>query len=215
MSILYLSKKAAAHMRKNLNFSDEEEDVIVYGFEYFFHSFFTFAVVYLTAWLFGCLSTALTAMLVASLLRVFSGGAHNESPLTCTLKCVVMYTLMGKASIIYGNQITTFANVAFVLAVLLISLRIIWVLAPVDSLAKPLTSESHRRQLRKLSLAAVVSISALQLALLKLNYTFFSQYTLAASLGVAWQAFTLTPAGHKSVSIIDDIFNKLKGGEKE
>jgi len=215
MPVLYLSKKAAAHMRKNLNFSNEEEEVVVYGFEMFFHNSFTIAATCLAAWLLGCLSTTLTTLLVATLLRSFSGGAHNESPLNCTLKCVVVYTSIGKVSIVYGNQIPALANVVFVLAVLLISFKIIWALAPVDSTAKPINSESHRRHLRRLSLAAVVAISALQLALLKLNYSFFSQYSLAAGLGVAWQSFTLTQAGHKFVSIFDDIVNKLKGGEKK
>lgn len=210
MSVLYLSKKAAAHMRKNLNFSDEEEEVVVYGFEYFFHSFFTFAAICLAAWLLGCLQTALTALLVATLLRSFSGGAHNESPLNCALKCVVVYTSIGKASIIYGSQIPVLVNIVFVLAVLLISLRIMWVLAPVDNPAKPITSESHRKHLRRLSLAAVVLISILQFALLKLNYSLFAQYSLAAGLGMAWQAFTLTPGGHKAVSIFDDICNQFK-----
>lgn len=215
MPVLYLSKKAAAHMRKDLNFSDEEEEVVIYGFEMFFHNFFTVAAICLVAWLLECLSTALTALTVATLLRSFSGGAHNESPLNCTLKCVVVYTLIGKASIIYGIQIPVLLNITFVLAVLLISLRIMWVLAPVDNPAKPITSESHRKHLRRLSLAAVVSISALQLALLKLNYSLYAQYSLAASLGVVWQTFTLTAAGHKFVSIFDDICNRIKGGEKK
>lgn len=210
-----LSKKAAAHMRKNLNFSDEEEEVVVYSFEMLFNYFFTFTLICLAAWFLGCLSTALTGTLVISLLRVFSGGAHSNASINCTFVSVVAATLIGKVSIIYGNQIPALVNITFVLVVFLISFRIMWVLAPVDNPAKPITSESHRKQLRRLSLAAVASISALQLALININYSFFSQYSLVAGLGVAWQTFTLTPAGHKFVHVIDIVLNKLKGGEKK
>lgn len=215
MPVLHLSKKAAAHMRKNLNFGDEEEEIVVYGFEMLFNFFFTLALICLTAWLLGCLPTALTATLVVLLLRSFSGGAHSSASINCAFISAAVAALTGKASIICGSQMPAIANIIFILAVLLISLRIMWVLAPVDSPAKPITSESRRRQLRGLSLAAVALISIVQLALLKLNYSLFARYSLAAGLGVAWQSFTLTPMGHKFISIFDHIYNKLQGGEKK
>lgn len=210
MPVFHLSKKAAAHMRRNLNFGDDEEEIAVYSFEMLFNHFFTLAAICLTAWLLGCLPTALTATLVVLLLRFFSGGAHSSASVNCTFISAVVAVSIGKVSIICGSQMPAVVNIIFVLAVLLISLRIMWVLAPVDSPAKPVTSASRRRQLRGWSLAVVAAAAALQLALLKLDYSFFARYSLAAGLGVAWQAYTLTPAGHKFVSGIDHIFNKFK-----
>lgn len=215
MPVLYLSKKAAAHMRKHLNFGEEEEKVIVYSFEVIFHTVFTIAAIYLAAWLAGCVPATMTVLAVASLLRSFSGGAHNESPLNCTLKCVAVYTLTGWIATVFGGQIPLLANAGFALLALLISLRLIWIYAPVDNPAKPITSESYRRKLRRLSLFAAVAISILQLTLLGLNYSLYAPYSLAAALGMIWQVSTLTPAGHKLVSIIDNISNKIKGGEKK
>ncbi|HOV79672.1 MAG TPA: accessory gene regulator B family protein [Bacillota bacterium] len=209
MPVLNLSKKAAVHMRKNLNFGDEEEEIVIYSFEMLFNCFFTIALICLTAWLSGCLPTALTATLVVLLLRSFSGGAHSSASINCTFISAVAAVSIGKISIICGSQMPATANIIFVLAVLLISLRIMWVLAPVDSAAKPVTSDSHRRQLRALSLAAVTAISALQLVILSFDYGLFARYSLAVSLGTAWQTFTLTRAGHKFVSMFDDIINKL------
>lgn len=197
-------------MRNNLNLNEEEEEIAAYSIEMIFHSVFTFFAIYLVAWLLGCLPTTLTAILVASLLRLLSGGAHSISPANCTFVTVFVAALLGKISITYGTKVPFLVDIAFILAVLLISLRIIWFFVPVDSPSKPITSESYRRKLRSLSLITVVSMSTLQLILLKLNYNFFSQYTLAASLGITWQTFTLTPAGHKFVNTIDFIINKLK-----
>lgn len=210
MSGFDLSKKVAIHMRKNLNLNEEEEELAAYSFEMIFHSFITFVAICLTTWLLGCLQTTLIAIFVASLLRILSGGAHSVSPVNCTLLTVLVAAFMGKISLIYSNQIPALVNIILVSIVLLFSMRIIWVLAPVDSPAKPITSKNHQRQLRNLSVATVFSISALQLILMKLNYSYFSQYTLAASLGIIWQTFTLTPAGHKFFSTIDSIINNFK-----
>jgi len=57
---------------------------------------------------------------------------------------------------------------------------------------------------------ALTIISAVQLSLTILNPGFFAPYALAVSLGVAWQTFTLTAAGHRFSKRLDYLINKLK-----
>lgn len=209
MSGFNLSKKAAAHMRKNLSLNKDQEAVVVYSFEVLILNFFTLGSIYLLAWALHCLSTTFTAVLAIFILRSLSGGAHSESPVNCILVSALLVTLIGKITITYGNQLPVSMSIILIVAILLVSMKIISVFAPVDSPSKPITSESHRKHLRRLSLVAVVAITVLQLILIEINYNVFSQYMLAASLGIAWQTFTLTPAGHKFGRGIDFFLNKF------
>ncbi len=197
-------------MKENLNLSEDQQEIAAYGFEMILHNFLTLGAVILAGWLLGCLPAALAATFSASVLRALSGGAHSESAAHCSIISVVLAVLIGKSAIVFGSHIPLPAIIAVVLLISLISLKVIWVLAPVDSPAKPITNEIHRKNLRTLSLVAVTIISAVQLSLTILNPGFFAPYALAVSLGMAWQTFTLTAAGHRFSKKLDNILNKLK-----
>ncbi len=210
MPLSNISKKTALHMRENLNLSEDQQEIAAYGFEMILHNFLTLGAVILAGWLLGCLPAALTATFAASVLRALSGGAHSESAANCTLISVLLAVLIGKTAIVLGSQVPLPAIISVVLLISSISLKVIWVLAPVDSPAKPITNEIHRRNLRTLSLVTVTIISAVQLSLTILNPGFFTPYALAVSLGLAWQTFSLTAAGHRFSKRLDHIINKLK-----
>jgi accessory gene regulator B len=197
-------------MRENLNLSEDQEEIAAYGFEMILHNFLTLGAVILAGWLLGCLPAALAATFAASVLRALSGGAHSESAANCSLISVVLAVLIGKSAIVIGSQVLLPAIIAVVLFISLISLKVIWVLAPVDSPAKPITNEIHRKNLRVLSLVAVTIISVVQLSLTILNPGFFAPYALAVSLGIAWQTFTLTVTGNRFSKRIDYLINKIK-----
>lgn len=210
MPISNISKKTALHMRENLNLSGDQEEIAAYGFEMILHNFLTLGIIVLAGWLLGCLPAALISTFAASVLRALSGGAHSESAANCSLISVVLAVLIGKTATIFGGQVPLPATISVVLLITLISLKVIWVLAPVDSPAKPITNEIHRKNLRTLSLVALTIISAVQLSLTILNPGFFAPYALAVSLGVVWQTFTLTAAGHRFSKRLDYLINKLK-----
>lgn len=209
MPSLNVTRPAAAFLKEKLNLTSEEEEVALYGMQtitYFVTGFLSITVV---GYLLGCLWTTLTVAVTAFVLRVFSGGAHSSSPLTCNLLGMVIVPLLGKtaaAAAPFLNPISLSSVVVFgSVPSLLINRR----LAPVDSPAKPIANSEKRRKLRLLSSLAVLLLTAAQLTL-----SFYGQIPsiiLAVSLGLWWQTFSLTGAAHRFAAFIDDL--KKKGGE--
>ena len=194
-------------MEKKLKLSEDEKEIVSYSTDLVIHNFITLIAISLVAWFLGCLQTALTATFVSALFRALSGGAHSESPINCTIISVIMSAIIGISSIIYG-ELPALIVITFILLVTIISLKIFWVLAPVDSQAKPITSESHRMKLRQLSIMAVVILSVLNVFFVNSSPAVFSQYALASSFAMSWQAFTLTSPGHKFRNRIDSLARK-------
>jgi hypothetical protein len=84
------------------------------------------------------------------------------------------------------------------------SLLTFYILAPVDSPAKPITSVEKRHKFKHLSVALTSLITLGQITLLITGNS--PALVLAVSLGTWWQAFTLTGAGHRFASIVDNLF---------
>jgi len=205
-----ISQKAADYFEKNLNLSEDDKEVAAYSVDIAILTIMPLVAIIIAAGLLGCLPTALTAVLTISALRVLSGGAHSECPINCSIISVALAVSIGKASMIFGNQIPVLASAFFVVIVSGISLQVVSLLAPVETAANPITDDNRRQKLRKLSLAAVIFITVLQLILLYVNPETFTRYVLAAGLGVTWQTFSLTPYGYKFGHWADLILNKVR-----
>ncbi|MEW6574674.1 MAG: accessory gene regulator B family protein, partial [Bacillota bacterium] len=136
----------------------------------------------------------------------FSGGAHAKSPLTCILLGTFITPLLGKAAALTAPFLTPSGIGLIIAAGFLPSLVVIWRLAPVDSPAKPVAAPEQRRKLRFLSVTGVLLITAAQLVYLLKGQA--HPILLAISLGLWWQAFTLTRSGHWFATFTDNIIKK-------
>ncbi len=157
----------------------------------------------------GCLWTTIVASFTAVALRHYSHGAHNNSPLTCTVKSMVVYPALGKIAMIAAPYLTRPVLLLLIGIGFLLTLPVVWLHAPADSPAKPVTDPKDRRWLRLASIIATCCLVAVQ-ALLVLwlqNFTL----ALAVGLGLWWQAFTLTGSGHRFVTLFDNITVRKEG----
>jgi len=97
---------------------------------------------------------------------------------------------------------------------LLVSFIVVWRLAPDEAPNKPITSLSHRKQLRMLSVIFVILAAILQCGLLVvLPLEKSAAPVLAIEAGLLWQVFSLTKTGHNFIDSIDNVF-LMKGGGK-
>lgn len=200
-----LTRPAAAYLKEKLNLTPEEEEIALYGLQVIIYPLISLLSISLVGWLLGCLYTTLAATLTAAFLRLWSGGAHSRSPLTCTLLGAVVSPALGKTSLILTPHISPFNLFIIVILGSLLSLTFVWRLAPVDSPAKPLLSPEYRQRMRRLSITSVFFIAAVQIALLAAAGA--PAVVLALSLGLWWQTFTLTRAGHRFATLIDEIIS--------
>lgn len=207
------TKSTAAYLKAKLNFTPDEEEVARYGLQILVYTLTGFITICLAGWLLGCFWTTLAVCLTAALLRLFTGGAHSNSPLTCTLLGMVVVPLLGKIAALTAPFFTPQSLTLIVVPGLILSLTIIWRLAPVDSPAKPITSLEHRKKLRFLAMAAVLLLTSGQALLLIKGQAL--TVVLALSLGLWWQAFTLTQAGHRFATFTDKFRLRKEGKGNE
>ncbi|MGI9951638.1 accessory gene regulator B family protein [Moorellaceae bacterium AZ2] len=197
-----LTRPAAAYLKEKLQLTPEQEEIALYGLQTIVYPLTGLLGIILVGWLWGCLGTTLVAAFGAAFLRLWSGGAHSRSPLTCTLVGMAVFPSMGKIADLAAPA-TTVPVLHLVLAAgLAVCLSTVYRLAPVDSPAKPILSADYRRNMRRLSVAAVLLITATQVALLKAGAL---NLVLALSLGLWWQTFSLTRAGHRFAASVDKL----------
>ncbi|MGB4504524.1 MAG: accessory gene regulator B family protein [Syntrophaceticus sp.] len=204
--MLHPTRSAAEYLQKQLGLTRDETEVILYGLQVIIYSLAGILTICLMGWLLGCFWTTLAVALAAGSLRLLSGGAHSSSPLICNLLGMVMAPLLAIIAEFAAVQIPHTILLYIVLLGAAFSLLSFYILAPVDSPAKPITKEQERRKFNCLSVALVTLITLGQIALLLWGNS--PAVVLAVSLGTWWQAFTLTKAGHRFAYIVDHLFKR-------
>ena len=205
---LSLTRPAAAYLKEHLNLNSDEEAIALFGLQMLVYTVTGFLSICLVGWLLGVLALTLAVTLTAASLRLWAGGAHSRSPLTCNLLGMIVAPLLGKLAALAAPLFTPAGLGVMILAGFIIAVVVIWRRAPVDSPAKPITSPAERRRLRALSLVLVVFIAVLQVLILVTMRAV--PFILALSLGLGWQTFSLTRAGHWFAILIDNLM--AKGG---
>jgi len=185
MNFTIISEKLTNGITKDLDYNEEKKEIIAYTIETVLLSICgTFLIIIL-----GCLLNALvpvvTAAVFGGILRRLSGGAHFNMPLKCLLFGTVIYSLIGVlAKKLIGHNLT---NQHVLILILLISLLIVAILAPVDSQTKPIHSVVLRK---KLKISSMILIIVLLLIIINSSNILLN---VSAVLGIFYQSITLLP----------------------
>lgn len=193
-------------LQQELGLTEERKEVAAYGLYVFISSITGIVSIVVVGFLLGILKLALVAVLTASGLRVLSGGAHSANLRNCTLLGMIVSPGIAMLAEKLGHKIPTVSMYSLVFVVGLFALWAIITYAPADTPNKPIISEDYRRRLRNLALV-YLSIWAVVI-IFNISGTLFSpayDLVLASTLGILWQAFSLTPGGYKLVAFIDGI----------
>lgn len=193
-----ICKKISSYIAQELNLDDDKKSVINYGIFAFIQMGICIALVIIFGFIFNVTIEAIIVSFTISILRKSSGGVHAHSPERCAVIGTV--TSVGMA------LISKYINVSFSFFILVGSIIFIWSyyivykLAPVDSIAKPIKSIEKRKRLKKSSIMIlsfyliVVVINILCYLVIK-NYSLLT-YSLCIYMGLLWQVFSLTKGGH-------------------
>jgi accessory gene regulator B len=208
-----LTRSFAAYLRDQLDLTAEQEDVALFGLRTLVYTPITLFFTFLFAWSLGCLWATIWASISAFALRHYSHGAHNNTPLTCMIKSIVVYTALGEIAQFSAPYLTRPVMLLVTGAGFLLTLPAVWRCAPADSPAKPVTDLKDRRWLR---LASIIMTCAIVVAQIILIFT-LPAFTavLAVGLGLWWQAFTLTGSGHRFVTLFDNLSFRKEGESNE
>lgn len=188
-----------------LNLEQEKQQEFHYGLQVFSLTAAGVVVVLVISWLLHCLPESLAAMLTVALLRSFAGGAHCTSPVRCTIVTAFTFSFIGLAA----DRLEAWQPINLTLFVLLnsfLTLTAVLLKAPVDSPAKPILTQKHRRFLRRLSLLTVIALAVLQL-IFQTNAA-SGEIIIATGLGMLWEALILTGPGHGLMFVLDYLLKK-------
>ncbi|MDI6711122.1 MAG: accessory gene regulator B family protein [Bacillota bacterium] len=195
-------RSIAEYLGEKAGLDAETRDVVRFGIESLYLFVAGLLAVTLVAWLLGCIPEALAATGVVVVLRSFAGGAHLTGPGRCMAVTALLFPALGKAA----QTIAAWDSVvpAFITVTPFVCLLAVLILAPVDNPAKPIRTAAHRRRLKILAAAAVSAAAAVQAALLAAGAS-GEVMAVAAGLGLLWQSFILTSAGHAVMHAADRI----------
>jgi accessory gene regulator B len=185
MNLSEISQRISDSLTQELECSEEKKEIVAYGIETALLTVLGFLAIVVLAFFLQAVVPAIIAALSGGLLRRLSGGAHFDTPFKCLTFGAVIYAFIGVAAkevVKYELYSTTLA-----LGILLLSLIITAILAPVDCEAKPIHSQTLRRNLK----IASVSYIILTMAVIIFNNNIV--VNTSAVLGVFYQTMTLLP----------------------
>lgn len=209
-----LAAKGARYLTEELKLTGEQETVLVYALKVLLSSVIGYLVVILFAWILGILPYTLAAAMTASVLRTFSGGAHANSPLNCTLIGVVIFTELGLLSKYSFGLVEIYLPV-LVLVVWFLTLLIIRRYVPADTPEKPIENELQRRRLRRVSTTLVLLWGLLMLFSALEIFSLSKPIVYSSTLGLVWQVFSLTPAGYAFAQLLNVLLDRCAGFYKD
>ncbi len=206
-----LARKFANNIARSLDYDSEKEAVIAYGLIAIIQILVTTLLVLLLGLLVGAPAEALVICFSVSILRQYSGGVHAGSAGLCAGIAAVYCTAAALAS--RKLLLPVYNPVPMSVAILITYIISFWIVckyAPVDSPNKPIRTEQKRKRMKRGSLIILFFYFALSAILFISGYEFNNINSCGISLlfGVAWQVFTLTPAGASLIHRVDKLFGK-------
>lgn len=198
---LYVSKKAS---------NIEQAEYIAYGAEILIGSVVKLSILFFIAGILNTLLEVSILLIVTGVIRTLSGGAHCSAYYRCMVTSVAMLNAIGyitKSIYPYMKQLPIF----ILLAILVLAICLYWRHAPQAPDNKPFDNRKKEESFRRYTLIAVVSIS-----IISVFFGTDSPIGWTIMFALMWQAFTLTPAGHKFIEAWDALLTIYrKGGEAE
>lgn len=206
-----LSQNIAERISQELNFESDKKEVIEYGIFAILQIILSIiSVLIIGAFLNVMLESFITTITIA-LLRKYSGGAHASSPTRCTFIGTIISVAI-PLMLKNVNDLNVVGIIVFLSFIL--SYYLVYKLAPVDSIFKPIKKEEKIKRLKKGSIIIVSIYLCLVLGNLIIyistSYDKFIKYSLCICGGMMWQVISLTKLGHKLIYIIETFINKFK-----
>jgi len=184
-----LSNKLTAVIKKyNADIDEEKEEIINYGLNLAIYEIILVPLIFISAFIFGIFKYVLVFFTAYGILRFFTGGAHANSRIKCSLiYFAYLYGSVFLAKYIWPDNLILFA------AVLLINILVIWFYAPGDTIEKPILSSKMKKRQKILSFCTLAIIFILAFIFRYYDITVHNILVLSTIPVV----FSLSPLGYK------------------
>lgn len=211
MNLELICKNISNNLKNELNLDEDKASIIEYGLFAFFHMSISILLVAVIGLIFNVMIEALIISFVVAILRKFSGGAHASTALNCAIVGVLISVI--PAHIVKNLNFNINYIIFIGIPLYIISLIIVYKLAPVDSPNKPIKKKEKIKKLKKgsiilLSIYMIIVAFNVIIYYISKNYIFLV-YSACIYIGLLWQVFTLTKYGHILVNIVDSLFIKI------
>ncbi|MGL4344331.1 MAG: accessory gene regulator ArgB-like protein [Cellulosilyticaceae bacterium] len=201
-----------------LEYSEDQEEVLAYGLLMLLHTLTSIVVVGIVGFCFGVTIESLMISFAIAILRKASGGVHATSAFRCMLLGTIVS--VGGAILCISNQLEQGQRIGVAIVLFIVCYYIVYKEAPKDSKTKPIKNVSKKARLRKRSISILILYSVgwmlfcvIGSILSKQRWTVYGECIV---FGMLWQTFTLTKWGDKLINYIDRFFinisKRLSGG---
>lgn len=194
--------------QEELNLCENDVAVVNYSLTIYSTTIVGYLAIIAVAWPLGVLKTALVSAITASLLRVFSGGAHAANPRNCILGGAVIFNVLGLL-VKYLTPTSAVSVWLFSIGVLAFTSWSVYMYAPADTPGKPINTKKQRNRLRRYSFIFLVGWSGILFLTLLGVIHINTEFLNASALGTLWQGFSLIPSGYNLIHWIDEILEKV------
>lgn len=219
MSVQLLSRKISDNLKIKLNLDEDKRSIIEYGILAFFQMVISILLVAIVGLIFNVIVESLIISFTGAILRKFSGGAHASTSTNCAISGTLMSVI--PAYIIKNIELHNNNIIIIGILIFIISLIIIYNLAPVDSPNKPIKKKEKIKRLKRGSiiiLSIYMTLVVINIGIYYINHVdSLLVYSACIYIGILWQVFTLTKYGHFIVYKMDSLLIKtfnIMGGKK-
>lgn len=186
----------------------EQTEFLSYGAEILIGSILKLGILFFIAFILDIVSEVAVLLMITGLIRTLSGGAHCSAYYRCLITSVLTLTILGY-TISNTYSLLKSLPIGFLIVLAVLSSYLYWCYAPQAPDNKPFKNRKKRLAFRWYTLFAVTIISSISVLL---GTKSIIAWTMAFAL--LWQAFTLTPAGHSFISMVDVLLTtNRKGGQ--
>ncbi|MZP29121.1 hypothetical protein GTO91_05260 [Heliobacterium undosum] len=176
--------------------ADGQWEIYLYALRFWVSTVITFILLLTVGWVFDCISLIIAATCGISLFRAFAGGAHQHKAEVCSIMTMLIMSVITILSLLTVSTVTVTAIFVITVAFAYWS---VYRFAPADTPNKPIVGE-ERAYFRRLSF---IVLTVLVVGFGCLFVLGFTRVVLAGTLGMLWQAFSMTPHGYALAHAVD------------
>lgn len=215
MSILEsASKTLASQILIQLGWDTEREEVLAYGALSLLHTLWSVTCIIATGILLGTLFHIMLIALPSAFLRKYSGGAHATSGNRCAVISAILFGILSYAAKYFSLFIHAGDILLFQIAATPFTILVLSQYCPNDNPNKPIDNMQKRQRLLKASYRLVLIMGGLTVLLWLIFIKFQTEEIiigiLCIHIGLAWQAYTITPWGRVCIHVMDTFLQRLR-----
>ncbi|MFZ5967002.1 MAG: accessory gene regulator ArgB-like protein [Bacillota bacterium] len=192
--------------KKELQIDKDQEAITQYALRILISTIVGYVVTLLIAWPLGVFTYALILLLITSVLRSFSGGAHCSSARNCTIYGTLIVSIL--ALLLKHIPFSTPIIMSTIPVTFFFSLWAINKYAPADTPGKPIGTKKQKEVLRKWSLILLCIWGAVVIVSYYMSGA-IHPWLFVSAVGLLWQSFSLTKTGYMFCHFADKILNKV------